>query len=295
LAGTPPRWRADLALVVVTFIWGCTFVLVKEALSDCSTLLFLALRFTLAALVLALIFRPKTGRIAPLRAAWRAGAVAGVLLFSGYVFQTVGLRYTTPSKSAFITGLTIPLVPLIAAVFERKPPRAAELAGVALATAGLGLLTIPEGSLRIGGGDLLTVGCAIAFAAHVVAVGHYAPRLGVQALTLGQVAVSALLAAGTFWWTEPIFIRWTPKLALALLITGLFATALAFSIQVWAQQYTTPTHIAVIFTLEPVFAALTSFLAAGEVLAGRRAGGAALILCGILLSELKSREPAPLG
>jgi drug/metabolite transporter (DMT)-like permease len=233
--------------------------------------------------------------VADWRLALRGGAVAGVLLFAGYVLQTVGLRYTTPSKSAFITGLTIPLVPMLAALFDRKPPRAAELIGVAVATAGLALLTLPADSLRIGGGDLLTIGCAVAFAAHVVAVGHFAPRLGFQSLTLAQVAISALLAWSTCFWVEPAQARWTPVLVVGLVVTGLLATALAFSVQSWAQQYTTPTHTALIFSLEPVFASVTSFLVAGELLTGRGAVGAALILAGIVMVELKWDRAQPVS
>ncbi len=275
-----------MALVFITLIWGATFVVVKEALAGCSSLLFLAIRFSIATVALGILFRPLTGLEPPV---WRGGAIVGALLFSGYALQTIGLRYTTPSKSAFITGLTTPLVPLLAALVYRRAPRVIDLAGIAVATAGLMLLTVPPGSLRISGGDLLTVGCAAAYAAHVLALGHYAARLSFRGLALTQVAVAALLALSTFWWAETPFIRWTPTVITALLITGLLATALAFSLQSWAQQRTSPTHVALIFTLEPVFAAITSYLVAGELLTGRRALGAALILGGILAVELRRR------
>jgi drug/metabolite transporter (DMT)-like permease len=283
-------WRADLALVFITLIWGSTFVVVKEALADCSTLLFLALRFSLAAASLALVFRPLPGKFAQPKALLAGGTLAGVCLFGGYAFQTLGLRYTTPSKSAFITGLSIVLVPVIGALVQRKVPHPSEALGVATATAGLVLLTLPAESLRIEKGDLLTLACAVAFAAHILMVGHYAPRLGFEALTLVQIATAAVLSLASFWWVETPFIRWSAGVVTAVIVTGLLATALAFAIQAWAQQYTTPTRTALIFALEPVFAWATSFIVAGELLSRRATAGAALILAGILLVELK-----PLG
>ena len=282
-----PAWRADLALVGVALIWGATFVLVKQALQDASTVLFLALRFSLAALALAVAFRPLASKLAPPRTLLAGGALAGLCLSAGYLFQTVGLRYTSPSKSAFITGLSIVMVPVFGAAWRRQLPVAAEVLGVLAATAGLGLMTLNPETLRIERGDLLTLACAVAFAAHLLVVGHYAPRVSFKALALVQVATAAVLGLGACWWVEPPLIRWTPGVIVALIVTGLLATALAFSVQAWAQQYTTPTHTALIFALEPVFAWLTSYLLAGELLSLRVSLGAGLILAGILLVELK--------
>jgi drug/metabolite transporter (DMT)-like permease len=284
-------WRADLALVFITLIWGSTFVVVKQALEDCSTLLFLALRFSLATVALGLAFRPLPSKFSRSTPFLAGGVAAGVCLFGGYLLQTVGLRYTTPSKSAFITGLSVVIVPLLAALTQRKIPHPRELLGVVAATGGMALLTLPGQSLRIAKGDLLTLGCAVVFAAHILVVGHYAPRLGFQALTLVQIATTAGLALATFWWAETPLIRWRLGVVAALLVTGLFATALAFGIQAWAQQYTTPTRTALIFALEPVFAWLTSFLLTGELLSRQGTLGAALILSGILLVELKPAAP----
>jgi len=287
----PPAWRADLALVFITLIWGSTFVVVKQALEDCSTLLFLALRFSLATVALGLAFRPLPSKFSRSKPFLAGGVAAGVCLFGGYLLQTVGLRYTTPSKSAFITGLSIVMVPVLAALAQRKIPLPREVLGVVVATGGMALLTLPGQSLRIGKGDLLTLGCAVAFAVHILVVGHYAPRLGFEALTLVQIVTTAALALASFWWAETPLIRWRPGVAAALLVTGLFATALAFGIQAWAQQYTTPTRTALIFALEPVFAWLTSFLLTGELLSRQATLGAALILSGILLVELKPAAP----
>jgi drug/metabolite transporter (DMT)-like permease len=284
---SPSRRRADLALAGNTVIWGSTFVVVKEALNNASPLLFLALRFALAGVALALVFRARWGRRGDAAASLRAGVVAGVCLFAGYAFQTFGLKYTSAPKSAFITGMSVVLVPFLAGLVYGKRPGVSELLGSAVAATGMGLMTLKGPVLSLERGDLLTLFCALAFAAHIVALGHYAPRVSFELVSVVQVAVAALLAGGSFWWAEAHFIRWTPAVVSALVITGLLATALAFSVQAWAQRYTTPTHTALIFALEPVFAWLASFLLAGEGLSARAAAGAALILAGILIVELK--------
>jgi drug/metabolite transporter (DMT)-like permease len=285
-----PRLRADLLLVFVCFIWGSTFVVVKDALNDSSTLLFLTLRFILAAVALVLIFSRKTARRAfRVGPALAAGLLTGAFLFLAYALQTIGLRYTTPSKSAFLTGLSVVMVPVFAAVFERKKPGLAEVLGIAVATAGMGLMTLRPGTLTMEKGDLVTVGCAVAFAVQILLVGHYVPKFGFQVLTLAQVTTAAVLGLGSFWWIETPQVRWTPGLISAIAITGLLATAFCFSAQAWAQQHTTPTHTALILALEPVCAWLTAFAVSGELLSLRATLGAALILSGVLLVELPNR------
>lgn len=281
------KWGAELALIGNAFIWGSTFVLVKEALNDASTMVFLALRFALASVALAFAFRPLPSKFVAGKPLIRGGILAGVFLFSGYMLQTLGLRLTTPSKSAFITGLSIVLVPVFAAMLHRKRPVLSEWVGVGVATAGMGLLTLDGPWTRLNRGDLLTLGCAVAFAVHLIVVGHYAPKFGFQALTLVQVATSAVLAGALLWWVETPFLRWTPGLVFALVVTALLATALAFSVMSWAQQYTSATRAALIFSLEPVFAWATSFFLEGELLSRQATAGAVLILAGILLVELK--------
>jgi drug/metabolite transporter (DMT)-like permease len=285
------RWSADLALVGNAFLWGSTFVLVKSALDDASTLVFLALRFGLAAVALGVAFRPLPSKFAAGPPLVRAGVIAGLFLFCGYLFQTLGLRYTTASKSAFITGLSIVIVPVVAAAVQRKPPRVAEWMGVAVATLGLGLLTLDGPISQINTGDLLTVVCALAFGIHILVVGHYVPKFGFQALTLVQIATAAVLSGLMFWWVEPAYVRWSPGLIFALAVTALLATALAFSVMCWAQQYTSATRTALIFALEPVFAWATSYALTGELLSRRATVGAAMILAGIVLVELKPSSP----
>ncbi len=279
--------RAEAALVINTLIWGSTFVVVKQALRDVSPVLFLALRFSLASVALMILFRGKWGH--PHRPRWSlaAGALAGTFLFAGYAFQTVGLQYTTAPKSAFLTGLTIVMVPLLSAVVHRTPPRPAEIGGVLLATGGMALMTLPPGTLAINKGDLLTIGCAACYAAHILTLARFSAESSFPLLSTGQIVVSALLAWSLFRWMEIPHIHWSPGVLVAIAVTGLLATALAFTFQAWAQQYTTSTRTALIFTLEPVFAWITSYLLTGESLSPRAAGGAGLILAGIVLVELK--------
>jgi len=289
---------AEAALVWNTVIWGATFVLVKAALGHVSTLLFLALRFSLATLALLVVFHrnrsltfaaQKTG---PGR--WQsvfAGGLTGSFLFSGYLFQTLGLRLTTAPKSAFITGLSSVMVPLLAALVYRNRPQVSELAGLVVATAGMGLMTL-EGSIgSIGKGDLLTFFCAIGFAAHIVTLGHFSEHVSFALLSIGQVGASALWSLSLTWWLEKPLLEWQPTLVYAILVTGLLATALAFTLQAWAQQYTTSTRTALIYMLEPVFAWLTSYFFVGEGLSARATAGAALILGGVILVELKPLNP----
>ncbi len=288
----PPGIAVDLSLIGVAIIWGATFVLVKRALADASTLLFLALRFIAAAAALIFVFG-KQLRSSSLAAAWRPGLIAGACLFAGYVLQTFGLKYTSASKTGFITGLYIPLVPLFSSVFYRRLPQLTELAGVATAFVGLTLMTVERDILSISRGDLLVAGCAVAYSIHILVLGRFAKSADAGVLAVVQIATAATLSSATFWWAEPVHIRWSRDLWIALAVTSLLATALAFFVQTWAQRWSSPTRTALIFSTEPVFAWVTSYALAGELLSRRATVGAALILAGILMVELKpARKPS---
>ena len=283
---TPPQWRADLALALVAMIWGGTFVLVKDALADVSPVLFLGLRFSAATIALGVLYflnPSEPGR----RGGWTGGIVTGVVLYLGYLLQTLGLRLTTPAKSGFITGLYIVLVPLASSIVYRKAPQLSEILGVAIATTGLGLMMLTGWALDIGKGDLLTAGCAVVFTIHIMVLGYYSRRMAFEWLTLLQIGTCAAIGLVSFWWVETPMLHWNRQVLIAIGVTSLLATALAFTVQTWAQRYTTPTRTALIFALEPVFAWATSFVLNSEVLSRRAAIGALFILAGILLVELK--------
>ncbi len=290
MSAAKPRSRAaaDLALVAVALIWGSTFVMVKQALADISTVLFLALRFSIAALALWLTFRGRGAHFPRDRKVeLRGGLLVGAFLFAGYLLQTAGLKLTSAAQAGFITGFYIPLVPIFGALVYRRAPQLSEVMGVAMATAGMGLMTLRPGRFEIGRGDLLVLGCAVAFAFHILLLGHYSRRMSFETVSLNQIATCAVLALASFRWLETPRVKWSWPVIVALGVTSLLATALSFSVQSWAQQFTTPTRTALIFSLEPVFAWATSFLVAGEVLSPRAAAGAVLILAGILTVELK--------
>jgi drug/metabolite transporter (DMT)-like permease len=284
--GRPAGWKVDGSLVAVALIWGTTFVLVKQALADVSTLLFLTLRFSVAAILLAFLFR-REFRVPNARASLLRGAFAGIFLFGGYVLQTAGLKFTSASKAGFITGLYVPLVPILGGVIHQKLPQISELVGVAVACVGMYMLTVQIDILHIAPGDLLVAGCAVAYAFQMLILGRFAPVSNMGLLTVAQISTGALLGAATFWWVEPARIIFSGSVWIALAVTSLLATALAFTIQTWAQRWTSPTRTALIFAAEPVFAWATSYLLLGEVLSRRAAIGAALILAGILVVELK--------
>jgi drug/metabolite transporter (DMT)-like permease len=283
------RTKAELLLVTVTMVWGCTFVVVKSALSLASPMPFLAARFTLAGLLLVLVL--SRGRM-DLRALF-AGGILGVSLFAGYAFQTWGLVYTTPSKSAFITGFAVVLVPFLQ-LFHGFHLRAATVLGALLGFAGIYFLVLPSGIDSVNRGDILTLFGAISFAVHIVLVGGYIRRHSFRHLVPVQVLTAGALATLALPFDRELRMDWSWGLVAAVLVTALLATGFAFSVQNWAQQFTPPAHTALIFSLEPVFAALTSRLVLDEHLGGKILVGAALILGGMVVSELwGGTAPAP--
>lgn len=292
------RVRADLALVFCSLIWGSTFVVVKEALTDVSVFVYIAVRFSLAAVIMAVLFRRPLRQLKP-GAIW-AGAQIGFCMLGGYVFQTAGLQFTTASKAAFITGCSVVLVPIVLSVFGRGI-HFWIWSGAAVALFGLYFLTVPpEGLGALNRGDVLVFLCSIMFALHIIFVGRYVERYPVGTLAFLQVATTAILSAllvpalGAIR-LDPPRLTWSGSLVFAILITSIGSTVIGFSFQVWAQRHTSPSHAAILFSLEPVFAAITSWLLAHESLGSRGLLGAALILAGILLAELRGSVPAAAG
>jgi drug/metabolite transporter (DMT)-like permease len=301
--------KAHLLLLAVVFIWGSTFVLVKGALADISPLLFNLLRMALATACLAMLYRKHIGHIG--RPALLSGAITGLCLATGYQFQTAGLRLTTPSKSAFITGLVVVLVPLLLILPWLRPtgtraPRWNAYLGALLAFTGILLLTTPAHAgfdfSAINAGDLLTLGCSLGFSFHMLALAHFSPRMRFEQLAILQVGFATIFMGLSLPLFEHPFVHWTPRVVAALLIAAVLATAAAFTVQSWAQQFIPATHTALLLTLEPVFAWLTSFVILKERLGPRSSLGALLILAGIAITELlpsriqaTAHETAPLN
>ncbi len=288
--------KAHVLLVLVTLVWGVTFTVIKDALRDISPLFFNTVRMALAAATLALIYRRSLARLSA--GAVRQGMLVGAFLWVGYEFQTTGLLLTTPSKSAFLTGLSVILVPIFLALFWRRRLRAWTWAGVLAAFAGLYLLTVPAGGreLSLGSinlGDLLTLGCAVGFGFQIIFLGRATRRWPFEQIATLQAVTCAVLMALTVPALETAHAVWSPRVIIAILVTGLLGTAAAFTIQAWAQQFTAPTYTALIFALEPVFAWITSYLVLGERLGYRGGLGALLILAGIIVAELKGGAEGP--
>lgn len=285
--------KAHVLLILITFIWGVTFVVIKNAIQDMAPLLFNCVRMVLAAVALLLIYIRQVPRIS--RSTLLAALPCGLFLWAGYEFQTTGLKLTTPSKSGFVTGLSVVLVPVFLAIFWRKRLKTWTWLGVVAALIGLYLLTVPAANGRatvlnlqgINFGDVLTLGCAVTFAFQIIFVGMATRRHPFEQIALLQAVICAVLMAATVPAAGHVYALWSTRVIWAILITGLLCTAAAFTIQAWAQQFTSPTYTALIFALEPVFAWLTSLVFLGEHLGYRAGLGAALILTGIMVAELK--------
>jgi drug/metabolite transporter (DMT)-like permease len=308
-------FRAHLLLFCVVAIWGSTFVLVKSALRDITPLLFNLLRMALAFLCLAVLYRRQWKRIT--RAGWVSGALVGLMLAIAYQFQTAGLNLTTPSKSAFITGLTLVLVPLFSAlpgIRRRGAPAPAwnvwlgvliAFAGVTLLAApavkggGNGLLVLPD-LTGVGLGDLLTFGCAVAFTLHIIVQDRVSAKdaglsgataIPFEQLALLQLGFCTVVMALSLPVLEKPHLHVTPLLLVTLLVEAVLATAVAFTVQSWVQGFLAPTYLVLIYAVEPVFAWITSLLVLHQGLSARAGCGALLILTGVLTAECIGRKP----
>ncbi len=286
-------WLADGALLFVAFIWGATFVIVQQAIQYLPPLSFNGIRFFLATLFLAawlLLFQRH--QLKELKKnTWVHGAAMGTCLFAGYAFQTVGLMYTTSSKAGFITGLSVVLVPLFSFLLLKQKLKVNGIVGVAIATVGLYFLTLGD-KLTIDKGDFLILLCAISFALHILVTGLFSQHHPTLLLTIIQLLTVTVLCSIFSFFMEDWRLALQPSLLfkqeilVALLITSLLATALAFLLQTSVQQYTTATRVALIFAMEPVFAAIAGFFWADERLTGLAVIGCLGIFIGMIISEL---------
>ena len=283
----PSKFRADIYLLGITVIWGASFVAVKAALDFSSPFLFLTLRFFLASAILFLLFRQKIAEID--LGTLKAGLIIGLLVGIGYGSQTLGLDYTSASKSAFITGTFVILVPIFSIFFEKIIPRKLLWVGVAFAVAGLYLLTSPEGG-EFNIGDKYTALGAVAFGAHTVALQIYSKRHNFIQLTFLQVIVTGFMGLlSTLLFESP---RFEANYTLFSIIVGtaIFPTVFCFYILTKYQRHTSSTRAAIIYSFEPVSGALFAYLILDELLGTRGLVGAILIFTGMLISELKKRK-----
>ena len=274
------------ALIAMTAIWGVTFVQVKDAVALYPLFAFLAVRFAIATLTLAV---PGTRRVRSLGSPGiAAGALLGLLLAAGYALQTAGLERTTVSGTGFITGMYVVLTPLIALAFFRSRIAAVTWAGVTVSTVGLALLSgVHAGSVV---GDLLVLGAAAVYSLQIVLMERFAPRYDAVAFTLVEMAAACTGLGVVALARSELGVPHGWTVWGALLVTGVFASALGFLVQTWAQQRTSATRTALAFTMEPVFAALFGITLAGDRLGALGWTGCAAIMVGILLAEPAAAE-----
>lgn len=282
------RKIAELSMLFVAFIWGTTFVIVKNALADIDPFLFLGLRFLIAFSFLVIIYYKQL-----LKTSWSTifyGSIIGFFLFIGYIFQTIGLIYTTSSNAGFITGLSVVLVPVIYALLQRTIPNIKTIISVVLATSGLFLLSFTSNNLNLNYGDSLVLVCAFGFALHIICVDRYSHKHNPVAITCVQILFVGLLCMGIGLATEPWPTNFSFNVIQAILVTSILATSIAFLLQNSMQKYSTPTRFAIVLATEPVFAAAAGYFWANEMFSERALIGAGLILVAMLVAIINGRD-----
>jgi drug/metabolite transporter (DMT)-like permease len=282
---------SELSLIGIAAVWGLTFPMVQDAVEELPTMPFLGYRFLAAALVVAIVFRRSLVRLS--REGWIAGAVMGVFVTGGYVFQTFGLERTTSSNAGFITGLFVVITPLLAALVLRERIGSIAWAAAAVSGAGLFLLSGTEG---FNTGDALVLLCAILFSAHILATGRAAATHETGALLVVQLAVCGIFCTSVAGASGELEVPRGGDVWLALAVTAFVASALGFFVQTYAQKYASPERTALILASEPAFAGLFGYLLADERLSALAWSGAVLIMAAILVVELlpRLRPPRPL-
>lgn len=273
------------ALLLTTLIWGATFPATKAALDQIPPLAFLFLRFFLGALLVGIWLVVVRHRLHRERAVLAASAIATVFLFLGYVLQTVGLHYTSASNSAFLTALYVIVVPLMLRRFDARV-----LLATVIATVGLWLLVKPSASMNVG--DLMTVGCAVAFAGHIVCLERFTRKFDAPSLLVWQMTAMALLLVPAMFWEQAPASAFVPTavLLIGLSVTGGLATG-AFAVQMWAQRVVPAQQVALVFASEPAYAAWLSWYFLGETLDFQGWVGSAFILIAVVIGAFGSQAP----
>ena len=279
------RFFAEFMLATVTLFWGATFPIVKDAINEMPVMAFLWVRFAMAAALLALL-AGRSGFATLDRRGWRLGILLGTLLFLSYLFQTFGLERTSSANAGFLTGLGVVWVPLLAGPLLKKPAALGSKIGVCLALLGLFMLTWHT-PWTLNFGDLLVVICSLFVALHILGLDVFTQGYDGRALTFVQIATMAVWGCLGSLMFEPVSWpqQWTNSLIFAFVITAVFATAYAFWAMTTFQKLTTPTRAALIYTLEPVFAAIFSVWLAGDRLSALGWAGGALIVTGMIVAE----------
>lgn len=283
----PTKLQADLTLLLVCVFWGTTFILSKILLAEISLLYYLTLRLVIAAILMWFIaFHCRQQLDGP---TFLAGVVLGIFLFLSYLFQMWGIKYTSASNAGFITGTSVIMVPIFSSLIFKERPKLITLIGIVLATCGLYFLS--GGNYEaLNKGDWLVLVCALAAAFHVIFTGHYAPRHNIYLLMAVQLSTIAILNLLLFTFSAEKIVPIRPAAMITLIYLAIFGSIFTFLLQTSMQRFTTATRTALIFTTEPLFAALFAFLIAGEQMTAPGWLGGLLILLGMIVSEVNWSE-----
>lgn len=275
---------ADMSLLLVAIFWGGGFIAVKGALDSLTPFYIMAMRFSISAIIMLLIFRKKVKLIT--KNELKVGTVVGLLLFLGFAAQTVGMKYTTAGKNAFLTGTNVVIVPFLYWVISKKKPDTYSLISAFLCFIGIGMLTL-DGGIHIGLGDSLTLLCAIFFAAHIVSVGFFTEKFDAIMLVIIQLGVAAVFSIIAALIYEPMPQALNSDTIFAIGYLAIFSTMIAFIIQNIAQKYTTSTHAAIILCLESVIGSILSVIMLNEIFTSKMILGCLTIFIAIITTETK--------
>lgn len=279
--------RADLMLFVVTVFWGSSYMLTKLALDVLEPFNLTALRFIIAFVISALIFRKKIMK-ADIRTI-KYSLILAVILVGMFISMSYGLKYTTASNAGFLISLAVIIIPILSYVFLKQKIEKGVLIGVCIAPIGIALLTL-NSQLRVSGGDLLCILCAVLSAAHVVAMGVFTKKVDSISLGILQLGFAGLLSIVFSVFTETVRLPSTTVSWGATLVLSILCTAFGYIVQASAQQYTSATHAGLIFSLEPVFSAILGFMFLKEILPMRGYLGAAILLLSVLIAEIGFKQ-----
>lgn len=277
--------KADLALILVTIFWGAGFPATKIALQTMTPYYHIGIRFAVASLLLSLLFYKKLRSLN--KSLIKPALILSSLLFATYAFQTVGIQYTTASKSGFFSGLAVLIVPLFSIFYLKTKLELKTIISVITATLGLFLLSYTGSDFNFNIGDFLTILCSICYAWQLLFTGTYVQKHDATLLAIVQLFFVSLYGMAFAVILEPIPVNMSVPSFWSLMFSAVFCTAFAFWMQTTAQKFTAASHIALIFTMEPVFGALTSFLLLNEVLGARGIIGGILIVSAMIISEFQ--------
>jgi drug/metabolite transporter (DMT)-like permease len=283
-----PR-QAELSLIAITAIWGLTFSMVKESLETVTPFVFMSYRFILAFLVMVAVCGKRLALID--RGTAAAGTLLGVFLYAAYSFQTFGLQHTSAGNAGFITGLFVVFVPILSTFILRKRPSNRAIFSVVLATIGLGFLSLQPGT-GVSLGDVLVLACAFTYSLHIIYMDRFVQLYDILLLTLIQMGVVAVLQSGSALIFEGFTFPSGDYVWLTIAVCGVFASALAFFVQAWAQRQISPVRTSVVLIMEPVFSVFFGIILLGETLSWRGWLGCALMLAAMLITELKPERKA---